>query len=107
MVDYMAAIKCRRENASARDRRFGGSGHDLGGRTGRPDSPYHNRPFIKRAHGKVATKQHKTFTGKVVTKREAVNNGLTRSSVTKSKTVTDPDTEASKTKTTIKTTNGE
>jgi hypothetical protein len=61
----------------------------------------------KTAHGMVVTKQHKNLLGHVVTKREAVNNGLTGSSVTKSKTVTDPDTGASKTKTTTKTTNGE
>jgi hypothetical protein len=59
------------------------------------------------AHGMVVTKQHKTITGKVITKQKAVDNGLTGSSVTNSKTVTNPDTGASKTTTTTKTKNGE
>ncbi len=71
--------------------------------------PIHHttKTIHKTAHGMVVTQPHKTLTGKVVTKREAINNGLTGSSVTKSKTVTDPDTGASKTQTTTKTTNGE
>jgi hypothetical protein len=71
-------------------------------------NPFHSRTTVhKTAHGMVETKQHKSLFGKLVTKRKVTENRMSGSAVSRSKTVTDPATGASKTNTTTKTTNGE
>jgi hypothetical protein len=71
-------------------------------------NPFHSRTTVhKTAHGTVETNQHKSLFGKLVTKRKSTQNTMSGSSVSKSKTVTDPATGKSKTSTKIDTTHGE
>jgi hypothetical protein len=56
-------------------------------------------------HGKVVTKRHVNHRGELVTKRKVVKQGLTGSSVSRSRTVIDPATGSRRTVT--RTTHGE
>jgi hypothetical protein len=71
-------------------------------------NPFHQTTMVhKTAHGTVVTKKHKSLFGKLVTKRKITQNTMSGSSVSRSKTVTDPATGKSKTSTKINTTHGE
>jgi hypothetical protein len=71
--------------------------------------PFHKTETTvqRTAHGTIVTKRHKSLLGKMVTKRKATENTATGSSVSRSKTVTDPGTGVSKTTTSTKSTSGE
>jgi hypothetical protein len=52
-------------------------------------------------HGTVVTKRYMNHHGAMVTKRKVINNGIVGSSVSRSRTVTDPMTGTSYTRTHI------
>ena len=68
------------------------SGVALAEPVGTSETTVHESP-----HGKVVTNRHVNHRGELVTKRKAVKNGLTGSTVSKSRTVTDPVTGSSRT----------